>query len=105
MPHLYATDAHSLRVVNETKSIVLVAEMYLKSRLLREESREGCLREDFPDTDNVNWLRWSMLKRENEKMKLWTEDIPVDRYRYKPKREKYLCPIFEAAKRRGVPWG
>jgi succinate dehydrogenase/fumarate reductase flavoprotein subunit len=105
VPHLYATDPHYLRIVNETKSIVLVAEMYLKSRLLREESREGCLREDFPYTDNINWLKWSMLKQEDEKMKLWTEDIPVDRYRYRPKREKYLCPIFEVAKRRGVPWG
>jgi len=105
VPLLYATDPHYLRVANETKSIVLVAEMYLRSRLLREESREGCLREDYPYTDNVDWLKWSMLKQENNNMKLWTEDIPVDKYKYKPKREKYLCPIFEAAKKRGIPWG
>ena len=105
VPLLYATDPHYLRVANETKSIVLVAEMYLRSRLLRKESREGCLREDYPYTDNVDWLKWSMLKQENNNMKLWTEDIPVDKYKYKPKREKYLCPIFEAANKRGVQWG
>lgn len=105
VPLLYASDAHSLRLANETKSMVLVAEMFLRSRLLREESREGCLREDFPWTDNVNWLKWSMLKLENGKMKLWTEEIPVERYQFKPKREKYLYPIFMAATKRGVRWG
>jgi len=105
VPNLYALDPHYLRIANETRSIVLVAEMYLRSRLMREESREGCLREDFPYTDNVNWLKWSMLKQENKKIKLWTEDIPVDNYKYKPKREKYLCPIFKAADNRGVQWG
>jgi len=105
VPLLYAPDAHYLRLANETKSIVLVAEMYLRSRLLREESREGCLREDYPYTDNVNWLKNTMLKQENRKMKLWTEDIPVERYRVKPKREKYLYPVFEVAKKRGIKWG
>jgi succinate dehydrogenase/fumarate reductase flavoprotein subunit len=63
---------------------VLVAEMYLRSHLLREESRERCLREDYPYTDNINWLKWTMLKQENGKMRLWTEDIPVERYKAKP---------------------
>ena len=104
-PHLYALDPHYLRLANETRSMVLVSELYLRSRLLREESRKGCLREDFPYTDNVDWLKWSMLKREDGKIKLWTEEIPVDRYEFKPKREKYLCPMFAAATKRGVPWG
>ncbi len=105
LPLLYATDPHTLRIANETKNMVLVAEMYLRSHLLREESREGCLREDYPYTDNVNWLKWSMLKQENGEIKLWTEDIPVEKYKHKPKRERYLCPIFEAAEKRGVTWG
>ena len=46
-----------------------------------------------------------MLKQENEKMTLWTEDIPVETYKHRPKREKYLCPIFDAAGKRGVKWG
>ncbi|MCJ7593257.1 MAG: FAD-binding protein, partial [Desulfobacterales bacterium] len=105
VPLMYASDPHQLRVVNETRNMVLSAELYLKSRLLREESREGCLREDFPYTDNVDWLRWTMIKQEDGKTQLWTEEIPVDKYKFKPRREKYLCPIFEAASRRGVKWG
>jgi len=105
VPLLYASDPHYLRLANETKNIVLVAEMYLKSCMLREDSREGCFREDYPYTDNMNWLKWTMLKQENGKMKLWTEDIPVERYKIKPKREKYLHPVFEIARKRGVKWG
>lgn len=105
VPLMYATDPHHLRIVNETKNMALSAELYLKSRLFREESREGCLREDFPYTDNIEWLRWTMIKEEDGKTRVWSEGIPVDQYRYKPRREKYLCPIFEAAGRRGVKWG
>lgn len=104
-PLLYAPDAHYLRLANETRSMVLVAEMYLRSRLLREESRNGCLREDYPYTDNINWLKWTRLKQENGKMRLWAEDIPVEKYKVKPKREKHLYPIFEVARRKGIKWG
>ena len=105
LPNIYAIDPHGLRIANETRSMVLVSELYLRSRLLREESREGCLREDFPYTDNVDWMKWSMVKQDTGTMKLWTEDIPVDTYQHKPRREKYLCPMFAAATKRGVPWG
>jgi succinate dehydrogenase/fumarate reductase flavoprotein subunit len=105
VPMLYASDFHYLRLANEVRNMVLIAEMYLKSRLLREESRDSCLREDYPHTDNVNWLKWTRLKQDNEKMRLWTEDVPVDNYRVKPKGEKYLYPVFEVAKKRGVVWG
>ena len=40
VPQLYASDAHYLRLANEVRSMILVAEMYLRSRLLREESRK-----------------------------------------------------------------
>jgi succinate dehydrogenase/fumarate reductase flavoprotein subunit len=105
VPLLYASDVHYLRLANEVRSMVLLAEMYLRLRLLRTESREGCLREDYPYEDNVNWLKNTRLKQENGKMKLWTEDIPVDRYKVKPKREKYLHPVFEVATRKGIRWG
>ena len=105
VPLLHASVPHYLRMANEAKSIVLIAEMYLRSRLLRQESRNQFLREDYPYTDNANWLKWTMLKKEDGKMNLWTEDIPVDKYKIKPRLEKYLCPLFEVARRRGVKWG
>jgi hypothetical protein len=85
--------------------MILVAEMFLKSRLLRKESRNTHLREDYPFTDNVNWLNNTRLRLEGGEMKYWTEDIPLESYRLKPKLERYLHPIFEAAKRRGIEWG
>ncbi|MFC1979852.1 FAD-dependent oxidoreductase [Chloroflexota bacterium] len=105
VPMLYASDGHYLRVAHEAASMVLFAEMYLKSRLLREESRPGCAREDFPYTDNINWLKYTVLKQEEGKIKLWAEDVPVDKYKVKPKREKWLYKIFEVATKRGVKWG
>jgi len=105
LPLLYAQDAHYLRLANEVRSMVLVAEMYLRSRLLREESRNGCLREDYPYTDNINWLKWTRLKQGNRKMELWTEDLPVEQYKVKPKREKHLYPVFEVATKKGIKWG
>lgn len=104
VPLLYAYDPHYLRIANEARNIVLFAEMQLRSRLLREESRDGCLREDYPCTDNVNWLKKTMLKQESGRMKLWTEDMPVKKYKVQPKSGKYLYPIFEVARRRGVQW-
>jgi succinate dehydrogenase/fumarate reductase flavoprotein subunit len=106
LPMMYSPDPHYLRLANEVSNMVLVAEMYLKSRLLRTETRGMCtVREDYPYTDNVNWLKWSRLKLENGSMKLWTEDLPMDRYEVKPAREKYLYPLFATATKRGVPWG
>ncbi|MFC2067795.1 FAD-dependent oxidoreductase [Chloroflexota bacterium] len=105
VPLMYASDAHYLRLANEAKNMVLFAEMYLRSRLLRKESRRSCVREDYPYTDNLNWLKWTRLKQENGKMLLWTEDIPVESYKIEPKREKYLYPVFEVAGRKGIKWG
>jgi len=103
---LYATDPHYLRLANEVKSMVLVAEMYLKSRILRKESRGQCmLREDYPYVDNIDWLKWTMLKQEEGKMKIWTGDCPVEGYKVKPKKERYLHEVFEVATKRGVKWG
>ena len=99
VPLLYASDVHYLRLANEVKNMVLVAEMYLRSRLLREESRDSYLREDFPHTDNINWLKWTVLKKENDKMVVRTRDMPVDDYPVKPERVKFKHPVFAAADR------
>jgi succinate dehydrogenase/fumarate reductase flavoprotein subunit len=105
LPLLYASDAHYLRLANEVRSMVLVSEMFLRSRLLREESRSSYLREDFPFTDNVKWLKNTRLVQENGKMKFWTEDVPLERYRYKPVLDSRLHKVFEVAKGKGIAWG
>jgi len=105
IPQLFASDPHYLRISNEARNMVLSAEMYLKSRLFRKESRDSSLREDYPYTDNVNWLKTIVLMNEQDKMQLNAEDLPLERYKVVPKREKYIYPVFEIATRRGVKWG
>jgi succinate dehydrogenase/fumarate reductase flavoprotein subunit len=105
VPLLYASDAHYLRLANEVRAMVLVAEMFLKSRLLRKESRNTYLREDYPFTDNVNWLKNSRLMQQSGEMQLWTEEMPLEGSTVQPKSKRYLHPIFRAAKKRGIGWG
>ena len=35
-------------------------------------------REDYPDRDDENWLKWVLFRKEGEDMKIWTEPVPVD---------------------------
>lgn len=95
VPLLHAYDFHYLVSANEVRSMVLCAEMFLRSALERKESRLGCLREDYRELDNVNWLRYIHLKRDNGKMKVWSEEVPVEKYKLKPKREKCLHPFWK----------
>jgi succinate dehydrogenase/fumarate reductase flavoprotein subunit len=93
LPYLHAGDSHQLMLANEAKSFTLCAELYLRSGLLREESRCN-LREDFPDVDNIHWLKWVGLEKEGTNMKFHLLDIPMDRYKYKPERKKFRHPFF-----------
>ena len=92
---LHAYDPHYLVLANETRNMALCAEMFLRSALERKESRFGCLREDFRELDNVNWLKYIHLKYNKGKMKVWAEDVPIENYTLKPTREKTLHPFWK----------
>ncbi|MFC2043788.1 hypothetical protein ACFLT8_01070 [Chloroflexota bacterium] len=49
-----------------------------------KESRGWHFREDYPEQDDKNWLKWVIVKREDGKMVVSTEPIPIDKYRFKP---------------------
>jgi succinate dehydrogenase/fumarate reductase flavoprotein subunit len=63
VPLLYATDQHGLRLVHETRNMVLNAEMRLRASLFRTETRGCHYREDYPLRDDEEWLAWVILKR------------------------------------------
>ncbi|RIK05433.1 MAG: hypothetical protein DCC49_12435 [Acidobacteria bacterium] len=72
-----AADPHELAKAHETANMISAAEMFLRSSLARTESRTDHFREDFPETDNVNWLKWINLRRgEKGAMELDTETVP-----------------------------
>ena len=76
VPKLYAMDPHELRLVHETKNMVLNAEMKLRCSLFRTESRGRHYREDYPRRDDSAWLAWIKLSEKNGTMKLSKEPIP-----------------------------
>ncbi len=97
-PYMWARDLHELRMVHEAESLVLTSILMLRSSLVREESRSE-LREDFPEQDNLNWLKWVGVKPQEDEFVFHTLDIPIDSYPIRPKREKFLHPAWKAAKR------
>ena len=50
-----------------------------RSALLREDSRGAHYRDDFPDTDNTNWLKNIYLARDGNKVKLWSQPVHLTR--------------------------
>ncbi len=57
-PMLRAANMHELRLVFETRNMILSAEMKLRASLIRTESRCSHYRLDYPEIDDVNWLAW-----------------------------------------------
>lgn len=66
VPRLKAKDLHDLRKAHEVKNMLLNAEMKLRSSLFRTESRGNHYREDYPESDDKNWLAWVVIKRNNK---------------------------------------
>ena len=85
LSELKAEDYHGLLSCHEAEAIVLCAEMFFKAALLRKESRGWFLREDYPNMDNENCLKWITLKNEDGKMTLGTENVPIEKYPIKPR--------------------
>ena len=82
-----ANSTHSLMKALEVAPMALVGEMILRSALYRKESRGFQYREDYPLTDNIDWLKWIMVKKDGEEMRVWAEEFPTPYI--KPPREKY----------------
>jgi succinate dehydrogenase / fumarate reductase, flavoprotein subunit len=79
-----ARDFHDLARYHQAESMVLAAELIFKAALMREESRAGHFREDFPKRDDKNWFRWITIERKAGGPKLATLPVPVDKYPLKP---------------------
>lgn len=79
-PKLIARDSHELRLVHETRNMLLNAEMKLRASLFRTESRGAHYREDFPEKDDRNWLAWVVISKAGDNMRLSKRSIP-DRWR------------------------
>lgn len=86
---LVARDCHQLVKAMEVHSMLSVAELIVKSRLFRQESRGFLYRKDFPVTNNRDWLKWIMLRKDSstEKVEIFASDFPTPYVR--PPMESY----------------
>jgi len=82
---LKADDYHGLLSCHEAEAMVISAEMFFKAASLRKESRGWFLREDFPNTDNENWLKWITVKNVNGEMTFGEEEVPIGKYPIRPR--------------------
>ncbi|MBW2031257.1 MAG: FAD-binding protein [Deltaproteobacteria bacterium] len=77
-----AKGPHELMRCLEVRNISDLAEMHIRTSLMRTESRMRRVglyphyRVDYPKTD-PSWEKWVVVKRENGKMHLFTKEIPA----------------------------
>lgn len=70
-----APDLHELVKANEARNMVEIAEIMLDAALFRKESRSFHFREDYPITDNQRWLKWVMVEKDGNDLKLYPKEI------------------------------
>ena len=78
-----ADDAHNLFGVNEIHSMLICAELFFRSSLLRKETRGWFQREDYPERDD-SVIKWYTMQNIDGKMVSGEEIVQIDRYVYKP---------------------
>jgi len=76
IPRLKAKDPHDVMRCCQVKSMAFCAELQHQSARMRTETRGGHIREDFPERDDRNWLKWIEAKKEGEEIKFWTVPVP-----------------------------
>lgn len=81
---LFAKDYHGLGKCHEAKSLAVCAAMTFMSASTRTESRGFHIREDYPERDDKNWLKWVIIKEKEGKMVASTEPVPINKYKHKP---------------------
>ena len=78
-----AGDPHKLHRYHQAESMALSAEFTLRAGLMREETRGLHYREDFPDRDDKNWLKWIVISEEDGVPHYSTEPVPIEKYKVK----------------------
>jgi len=83
LPQMGARDLHYLAKLRGVHSMTLAAELTLRSSLMRTESRASHYREDYPNRNDKDWLKWIMVSQKDGKLNYRLEPLPLDRYKHK----------------------
>ncbi len=81
---LVAKDYHELTRCIGIGNALLFPQLVAQCALVRTESRGSHVREDYPDRDDANWLKWVLARRKDDQVEIWTEPIPFEQYPLKP---------------------
>lgn len=65
--------------VLELENMLLTMEMVCRASLNRKESRGALYRRDYPDTDNIHWLKNQIVSQREGKMEIRNEPVVVTR--------------------------
>ena len=84
LPRVTAKDPHYLVAAHDARNMALSAELFYRTALTRKESRGWFIREDYPERDDAEWLKWVNAEPDGDGMRIWTEDVPVAGYRFQP---------------------
>jgi succinate dehydrogenase / fumarate reductase flavoprotein subunit len=80
LPRVKARDSHELVKATEARNFVLLMELHNLAALERKESRMTHYREEYPYTDDRNWLKWILLKNDGKGgVQLKIEPVPLGR--------------------------
>ncbi len=80
IPRVTARDIHELVKANEARNFVSTLEAAYKCALERKESRRFHYREEYPYRDDIEWLKWVIIKRSKDGMTTRFDPIPIDDY-------------------------
>ena len=80
VPRLVARDYHELTRCLGIANALLFLELVPRCAVMRTESRGSHFREDYPERDDAEWLKWVIAKRENNSIMVRTESIPYENY-------------------------
>jgi len=83
LPQMGARDLHHLAKLKGILSMTLVAELILRASLMRTETRATHYREDYPNRDDRNWLKWIIISQKEGRLNFRLEPLPIDRYKHK----------------------
>ncbi|MGD2125600.1 MAG: succinate dehydrogenase flavoprotein subunit [Desulfobacteraceae bacterium] len=69
----------------ELESLLHLAETILVSALARQESRGAHSREDFPERDDENWLKHTLIQKTDDGPHLFYKPVSITRFEPKPR--------------------
>jgi succinate dehydrogenase/fumarate reductase flavoprotein subunit len=82
--NLKANNHHELVKCHKMSNYLECSDAVAVAALARKETRLEHIREDYPLTDNKEWLKWIIVQRLQDDLHARLEDIPIHKWRYRP---------------------